>query len=355
MKKRALDYFDEYLSKIKHSHNIQIILFYDPGYFSTDIIDAFREMNAMVINARICNNAYETVKKNHRKNSIMCIFEFTVETIFPKDKSNFRYIEKNHTSAALTTLELPRYNLTQVQVTETLERWLKDSPFEHLKIADSFFEKLEMKKNPYSLKFITGKQEVFYKLTVEDISPIMEISGPLEIGDIRFAPAAELYYGGNQINGSLLCNRGALSILPFRSINRDEKDLYENILYAGKMLKDDSVLLTIQAGTIISIESENSYVEKVFNDILFSHYAFTSIVEVGIGLSTTSFPLIYNWGATSNEASLGMHLGIGADPTNANNTTTKMHFDFICPQVQIMVNDQLFYNNIEPSTAPRLN
>lgn len=267
------------------------------------------------------------------------VHDYTAHRFFGVDQSAVKFAEVSN-SIDYTSFEFPRFGLTSEQIAILLCRYVSGDPFQHIGHVDAFFELLNDDPD-YNIVFQTGPKHS-YELTVAGPGPWMELAGPLCEGNMRFAPGAEIFYHDGDVSGELHCSEG-INLLPLRS-NDPEKDLCQQFLRLGRLIQEDPIVLSIEASKVVGYRSACGRSEQLFRQITETNAAFYQLVEVGIGMSYAASPLIHDWGATSNEAVPGVHVGIGADPANTKRFKTNVHVDFVCPTSRILVNDKLFYD-----------
>lgn len=267
------------------------------------------------------------------------VHDYTAHTFFPFEETAVRFSEVGR-GIDYTSFEFPRFDLTNDQVELLIGRYIARNPNQELTYADAFYARLG--NNPdYTITVRSGLR-LDRTLHIRGPKPWLEICGPLAEGDIRFAPGSELFYNGEAIDGSLHCD-GALNLLPLRG-NLSEEGLCRRLLALGQRLPEDPVDLEFQRGHLVDIRSAGPLADE-FKALFSLEPAFSYVVEVGIGLMESAGPLIREWAATTNEAVPGIHVGLGADPGNTSRFATAVHFDFVTPDVQIDVNNRLFYQD----------
>jgi hypothetical protein len=186
---------------------------------------------------------------------------------------------------------------------------------------------------------LTGQAGEQRRLIVSGKRPWMELCGPSVVGDVRFAPGCELFWNGDEVTGDFQCT-GALNLLPLG--NEFDEVSYRRLLDLGRSLSREPLDLHIENGQLTGIDSAGKLADD-FKEIFDTDVAYSHVVEVGIGLSPTALPLITSWASPTNEAVAGVHVGFGADPANIDHFDTRIHLDFVVPEVRVIVNDHLFY------------
>lgn len=280
----------------------------------------------------------ETIEDPERK--YLSIHDFCQTTYYPKAQAAVTFCEKPR-GVDYTSFEFPRFGATPEQLETLIYRFVAGDPAEQLRRADAFYGRLGEDRG-YCIRVRSGPRRDRL-LEVRGPSPWLEICGPLQEGDLRFAPGAELFYSGTAVNGVLHCNAG-INLLPLRGGNSDPATC-ERLLSLSSQLPEEPVDVVIREGRITELRSERDVVAAQLREIFASDEAYSHVIEVGIGLSDAAAPLINGWGATSNEAVPGVHIGIGADPGNTLRFKTSIHLDFVVPDLDIEVNAHPYFQS----------
>jgi hypothetical protein len=266
------------------------------------------------------------------------VLDYCTRAVFPPERSAAGFARIGR-GIDYTSFEFPRFDLDEEQIVLLLDRFTAGDPGRERAQADAFYRLLG--DNPdYSIEVRSGPalDRVF---TVRGPSPWMEICGPLAEGDIRFAPGSEVFYNGPDVKGTLHC-AGAINLLPLRSDHLEENTC-RALLDLGQRIPDDPLDLTFRAGRLAGITSRGPLAQE-FMAVFDRDEAFSWVVEVGVGMAASAGPLIHAWAAPTNEAVPGIHVGLGADPGNPLRFDTKVHMDFVAPDVQIAVNGTCFFD-----------
>ncbi|MFJ9041442.1 hypothetical protein ACIRF8_33365 [Streptomyces sp. NPDC102406] len=243
--------------------------------------------------------------------------------------------------ADYTSYEFPRRDLESWQVETVLAGHFAGDPAEQRRSADRFFSLLSRGDGAdYTVEVLSGPASERRRLTVTGKSPWMELCGPSVVGDVRFAPGCELFWNGAEVDGDFHCT-GALNLLPLG--NEFDDAPYRRLLELGALLPDEAVDLRLKAGRLTGIDSPGP-LAAAFAEVFASDVAYSHVVEVGIGLSPAALPLITSWASPTNEAVSGVHVGLGADPAHIDRFATRIHLDFVAPDVTVLVNGELFYD-----------
>lgn len=322
------------------------IVFYDRAWVGELFKEALvrvKQTKAVLINAGSISTPKATIDaRGQGVDEYISILDLCCDTTYPATESSIAFTVKRR-KCDVTTLEAARQGLTDDRLLSTLRKVFSCSLDCQARRADAFFSFLARHGDGYSIVVRSGEKRDAY-LTIEDTEPWMEICGRLKETDVRFLPAAELFYSGKKVNGQFKCCRSAFSLLPLRSNKATETSLYNDLLELGKSLASETVTITIENNTVVSLQSTGSFADFYKSktvDIVGLNY----VVEVGIGLSYAALPLERNWGDTTNEAAAGVHVGLGADPTDTARFETTMHLDFVCPEVDVLVNGCYFFRD----------
>jgi hypothetical protein len=248
-----------------------------------------------------------------------------------------------HAGADYTSYEFPRRDLTSWQVETVLAGHFAGDPAAQRQNADHFFSLLSARPDgsDYTVEVLSGPAGERRRLTVTGKQPWMELCGPSVAGDVRFAPGCELFWNGVEVSGDFHCT-GALNLLPLG--NEFDDAPYRRLLQLGALLPGEGVDLRLKEGRLTGIESPGP-LAAAFAEVFASDEAYSHVVEVGIGLSPAALPLITSWASPTNEAVSGVHVGFGADPAHIDRFATRIHLDFVAPDVTILVNDEVFYDS----------
>jgi len=317
------------------------VLFYDrplPAWF-LEGIDAVAGTRWQMVDARTVESQRRVLAELWApEQRYVSVHDYVVDTFFPATDNAVRFAEAGR-GVDYTSFEFPRFDVSPEQMERLLAIYVRGNPAAHLRYADSFFELLDDDPG-YSIRVRSGERGEDV-LEVRGPEPWMELAGPLCEGNIRFAPGAELFYHGRSVSGTLCC-RGGINLLPLRS-NHVDVELCRRLLEMARQIPEDPIHIDVEDGRIVALRSSSTAAAD-FTATLSCDEAFGHVVEVGIGLSPTARPLIFDWAASSNEAVPGIHLGIGADPANTRRFKTLVHLDFVCPDVTIEVNGACFYD-----------
>lgn len=292
-----------------------------------------------VFDSRQVPNQADVVQEYYDPSSrYVSVHDYSAHRFYPASQAAGR-VAGTGQGIDVTTFEFPRFDLSPAQIELLLARMVSGSPQTERLRADGFFRRLADRPD-YRIQVRSGDR-LDREMTVSGPRGWVELCGPLMEGDIRFAPGSELFYNGTDINGTLHC-AGGLNLLPFRSESLDEV-LCRRILGLGARIGQDPLDLDIEAGRLVGIRSGGP-LAAMFQETFKVHEAFTWVVEIGIGMSDGAAPLIHDWSAPTNESVPGVHLGLGADPGDPGRFDTAVHMDFVCPQVLVRVNEDLFFD-----------
>jgi hypothetical protein len=244
--------------------------------------------------------------------------------------------------ADYTSYEFPRLELEPWQAETVLAGHFAGDPRHQRKIADRFFSLLAG-HGSYEVEVLTGPAGDQRRLVVSGKRPWMELCGPNIVGDVRFAPGCELFWNGVDVTGDFHC-AGALNLLPLG--NEFDETPYRRLLDFGRAIGNEPLDLHVETGRLTGIDSDGQLAGG-FKEVFATDVAYSHVVEVGIGLSSAALPLITSWASPTNEAVSGVHVGFGADPANIDRFGTRIHMDFVTPEVSVNVNDQPFYQHGE--------
>lgn len=239
-----------------------------------------------------------------------------------------------------TSFEFPRNAPSAAQIEHQLALFTSQEPGAQARAADRFFALLGGNLD-YRIEVRSGTQRD-RSLVIPGPAPWMEICGPLWPSAVRFAPGAELFHRGQGVRGVLQCS-GALNLLPLRGPYQ-EPERVDALLALGRRLPDDPIDLHVEDGRVVAIMSQGG-LGAGFTELLADDPAFATVVEVGIGLSFPPEQLVRDWPATSNEAAIGVHLGIGADPGDVGRFRTPIHVDFVSTDLEVLVNGSRYLAN----------
>ncbi|MET8860319.1 hypothetical protein [Streptomyces sp. NPDC004579] len=253
-------------------------------------------------------------------------------------------------SADYTSYEFPRRDLLAWQAETVLAGHFAGDPAAQRQSADRFFSLLSEHGDGgnYTVEVLSGPADERRRLTVSGKRPWMELCGPAVVGDIRFAPGCELFWNGVEVDGDFHCT-GALNLLPLG--NEFDDAPYRRLLELGARLPGEGVDLRLKEGRLVAVDSPGT-LAAAFSEVFARDEAYSTVVEVGIGLSPAALPLITSWASPTNEAVSGVHVGFGADPADIDRFTTRIHLDFVAPDVTVLVNGQVFYTNGEFTPEP---
>jgi hypothetical protein len=347
MKGKAMDnetvrrFFQRYLVKDERRREHLTVLFFDlelPSSFYEGLRGVERTRLITVDAREIDSPAAVLAEHWDPDRRYLSVHDYLSRLMFPEEHSAINFC-KSREAVDYTSFEFPRFDTTTEQVEMLLFRYVSGDPERESSYADSFYSKLG--DNPdYEIQVLSGK-ELDRSLTVSGPAPWMEICGPLVEGDIRFAPGSELFYNGESMQGVLHCD-GAINLLPIRGFELDQ-GLCRRLLNLGRRIPSDPIDLFFRGGRLTDMRSEGGLATE-FRDAFSTNAAFSSVVEVGIGLMHAAGPLIREWAAPTNEAVPGVHVGLGADPGNLSRFTCGTHMDFVAPHVKIQVNGAPFYD-----------
>lgn len=273
----------------------------------------------------------------------LTIFDFCLETLYSEKKAAIRYAHREK-GLDFMSFEFPRYGYTPIQIEAVLARVVACSPNLQLERANSFYEKLAENVG-YTIDVLSGPDHTSH-LQVKGPKSWMEIAGPLQEGDIRFAPGAELFYSGRDVSGRFHTHKGGLNLLPLRTstVTQDTLNDVGEFTRLGARLREEPLELFIENGKVTGLESRTS-IAKDFKKLMDKSQAFYNVVEVGLGLSHAAAPIIYDWASTTNEAVAGIHIGLGADPGQPDRFDTNIHLDFVINHADIRVNGEEYFRN----------
>jgi hypothetical protein len=341
----ATDFLKSYLNlTVDIIH--ETVVFYDRLWVAEMFSQAFTDINrtnvTFIDGRNIDSPKVEIETRWLGRNNYLSILDLCCDTTFPNDESSIAYT-LDHKQCDVTTLEAARHDLTDERLLATFRKVFACSLQNQTIRADAFYGALGLSPNGYEVIVRSGLNKEA-TLTIDDTDPWMEICGGLKELDVRFLPSAELFYSGNRVNGQLICVNSAFSLLPLRSNRPKDYELYLKLLEIGKLMSDQTVTLTVENRKVIDMTSSGSFASR-YHELTSGIIGLNYIVEVGIGLSYAALPLERSWGATNNEAASGVHLGLGADPTDTTRFETDMHLDFVCPEVEIIVNNQDFFRS----------
>ncbi|MCB2261968.1 MAG: hypothetical protein LGR52_03380 [Candidatus Thiosymbion ectosymbiont of Robbea hypermnestra] len=339
---KTTKFFDSYLNPDVGPREHISLLFTDlnlPDWFM-DGLEKVKGTKWKLVDTRTIESQRAVLEEFwNPKTRYISVHDYTAHGFFGAGQSAVKFAEVND-GIDYTSFEFPRFGLTAEQIEVLLRRYVSGDPHEHMGHVDAFFALLN--NNPrYSIAFQTGPNHD-HALAVTGPGPWMELAGPLCEGNMRFAPGAEIFYHGRDVSGELYCSEG-INLLPLRS-NDPQKDLCEQFLRLGHLIREDPLILSIEASSLVDYSSARGKSAQLFKQLSDTDAAFFHLVEVGIGMSHAASPLIHDWAATSNEAVPGVHIGIGADPANTGRFKTNVHVDFVCPTARILVNGKPFYD-----------
>ncbi len=334
-------FYERYLFLDTGSREHVLVVFYDaplPEAF-WEGLKAVRGTRVLPVDAsRLDSQARFLASLYAPEKRYLSVHDYCQHTFFPPVATAVKYLE-HKASADYTSFEFPRFDVTPEQAETLILRYVSDDPAEHMRRSDAFFARLG--EDPgYRIEVRSGPARDRV-LEVRGPAPWMEIAGPLKEGDVRFAPGAELFHSGTAVNGVLHCNAG-INLLPLRGTRVDEK-LCRELLALGERLPGEPLDVVVHQGRVVDVlPSRGSTLAAGFQAVFSTDVAFSHVIEVGVGLSDGAGPIINGWGATSNEAIPGVHLGIGADPGAVSRFKTQVHMDFVVPDVDIDINGRRY-------------
>jgi hypothetical protein len=324
----------------------ETVIFYDRFWVAEMFKQAFVDVKdtfvTFIDSNEIISPKAEIEKRWSDRSSYLSIFDLCCDITFPHNESSIVYTS-DQKQCDVTTLEAARHGLTDERLLATFRKVFACSLQNQTARADSFYSSLALSPNGYTVIVKSGLEKEA-TLTIDDTEPWMEICGGLKELDVRFIPAAELFYSGNSVNGKFICVNSAFSLLPLRSNRPKDSELYEELLEIGKLMSEQTVTITVENRKVIDMTSSGNFASR-YKKLTSGVVGLDYVVEVGIGLSYAALPLERNWGATTNEAASGVHLGLGADPTDTTRFETDMHLDFVCPDVEVTVNGKDFFKS----------
>lgn len=334
-------FFERYLNREVGGREHVSVLFVDrdlPLWFTKGLHDC-EGTRWEIVNAREIVSQREVVAALwDPERRYVSVHDYAAECFFPAAHSAVRFAEVSR-GIDYTSFEFPRFGLTDDQVEELLLRYVRGDPLLHEQHADAFYSFLDDDAS-YRVEIRSGPSRE-YTLVVRGPEPWTDLAGPLVEGNIRFAPGAELFYHGKAVSGTLWCDAG-INLLPLRHPQTDIA-LCSRLLALSQEIPADPLLIELSEGRVVRLSSRGPLADR-FNDVLACDEAFSHVVEVGLGLSEACSPLVREWAATSNEAVPGVHVGIGADPANTSRFKTRVHLDFVCPDVEIVLRGRTWFN-----------
>jgi hypothetical protein len=342
LKVAATRFFERYLNLLVGEREHISILFIDndlPTWFMEGIHSCKGTRWVVVDAGSICSQRDVLLSLWNPEARYVSVHDYVTKTFFPLHATAVRFAEVAN-SIDYTSFEFPRFDLSAQQIAVLLARYVVGDPCIQERLADAFYRLLADDPS-YKIEILSGPS-FEHSLIVRGPLPWMDLAGPLVEGNVRFAPGAELFYHGTAVSGTLWCS-GGINLLPLRHPETDV-DLCRRLIALGRELDADPVLLAIRDGRVSDLSSVGSLGEQLKESFAVDE-GFSHIVEVGIGLGENCAPLISDWAATSNEAVPGIHVGIGADPANTRRFRTRVHMDFVCPDVKIIVNGHAWFDS----------
>ncbi len=344
---QARKYLGELLNKNIGAREHHLFAFYDSDLLPQAFLRGLASVPNIRFHAVDCRGLKSQAEVLDQfydpQNNYLTIFDLCLETLYPEDKSAIRYAHREK-GLDFMSFEFPRYGYTAAQIEEILKRVITCSPNLQLQRANSFYEKLAENRG-YTIDVLSGP-DYTSRLQIQGPKPWMEIAGPLQEGDIRFAPGAELFYSGSEVNGRFHTYGGGMNLLPLRTtkVTQEILDDIEELTRLGARLRDEPLELFIENGRVTAIESATS-IARDFKRLMDKSDAFYNVVEVGLGLSDAAGPIIFDWASTTNEAIAGIHIGLGADPGQPDRFDTTIHLDFVINHTDIRVNGEPYLLN----------
>lgn len=342
LRQQTADFYRRYLHSDPRNREHISILFYDralPSWFLAGLSDV-AQTRWLTVDARSIESQQDVLRRwwDPRRRYIS-VHDYVVDTFFGAEQAAVRFAEVSQ-GIDYTSFEFPRFDVSDAQIEFLLTRFVQGDPLAQLRRADAFYSALDNDPG-YQIVVQTGPQS--HTLTITGPHPWMELTGPLCEGNMRFAPGSELFYHHHDAAGELWCGAG-VNLLPLRAAEPD-RETCQRILTLGAALPSDPLVLTLDAGRVVSVVSERGQSAEMFQQLIDAQGAFSHVVEIGVGLSMAARPLVKEWAATSNEAIPGVHIGVGADPSNTARFSTNVHMDFVCPDATITINGTPFYGN----------
>lgn len=341
LRQRTTAFYDKYLWRPAWCSDHRTLVLFDrqpPTWFRAALNELTRTTVEFV--EITAESAFTAVILERRgRGRYVSVHDF-ITTCFPSPDQRPLDLLNGAEDLDYTSFELPRFGLTDAQFADQLGRFVAGDLDRQRDITDHFFGLLGTTV-PYRIDILSGEHRE-HRLTITGCDPWMELTGPLCSGNVRFAPGAELFSRGQGASGVLKCT-GGLNILPLRS-QTPEIAFCDALLEIASRIATDPLLLRIDRGRIVDVFSDGDLADCLMS-LLAADPAFSTVVEVGIGVSSAARPIVNSWPAASNEAVPGVHVGVGADPSDTRRFRTTIHFDFVCEEVSIQVNGYPFFQD----------